>query len=68
MPYFDDEGNEFNPDFIPKPSLCVGCMSDDSEGGEENVLCALTRFDQNGEKDFKCFAFVPKGTMLKSPP
>ncbi len=60
MPYFDDDGNEINPDLIPKPSLCVGCLSDDTEDENERVLCNLTRFDQNGEKEFICFAFVAK--------
>ena len=63
MPYFDDDGKEFNPNFIPKPSLCVGCISDDSDDGGENVLCKLTRFDQNGEEEFTCFAFVPKVSL-----
>ena len=60
MPYFDDDGNELNPDLIPKPSLCVGCINDDTEDENERVLCTLTRFDQNGEDEFKCFAFAPK--------
>ncbi len=60
MPYFDDDGNELNHDLIPKPSLCVGCINDDTEDENERVLCTLTRFDQNGEDEFKCFAFAPK--------
>lgn len=60
MPYFDDDGNELNPDLIPKPSLCVDCINDDSEDENEIALCTLTRFNQNGEDEFKCFAFVPK--------
>lgn len=60
MPYFDDDGNEINPDHIPKPSLCVGCRNDDTEEESERVACNLTRFDQNGKQEFICFAFVPK--------
>ena len=60
MPYFDDDGNELNPDLIPKPSLCVGCLKDDTEDGNERTLCNLTRLDQSGEKEFQCYAFVPK--------
>ena len=56
---YDDDGNKINPDLIPKPALCVSCKKDD-EPGEEEILCALNRFDQQGEEDFKCGAYVPK--------
>jgi hypothetical protein len=65
MPYYDDDGNELNPDLIPKPSLCVGCVKDESNNETDQVLCTLTRFDQSGEDGFKCFAFVPKMPSLK---
>jgi len=29
MPYFNDDGTEFNPDLIPTPSLCVSCIKRD---------------------------------------
>jgi hypothetical protein len=60
MPYFNDDGNELNPDLIPKPHLCVGCRKDDMDDQDERVLCDLTRLDQSGEKDFICHGFVPK--------
>ena len=59
MAYFDDDGNELNPDLIPKPHLCVGCQHDDVADETENVLCNLTRLDQSGEAEFICHAFVP---------
>jgi hypothetical protein len=60
MPYFDDSGKEINLDLIPKPSLCVGCLNDDTVDENERMLCNLTRFDQNGEEEFNCFAYVVK--------
>lgn len=56
--FFDDEGNELNPDLYPKPQLCLSCKKD--EDSNEAVLCALNRLDQVGESDFKCFAYENK--------
>ena len=56
--FFRDDGTEINPDLIPKPSLCVSCRKDDDHN--EEILCTLTRADQEGEDDFECFAFEPK--------
>lgn len=53
--YFDDDGNEMNPDLIPKPALCVSCVKDEEPG--EEMLCNLNRLDQQGETDFKCGAY-----------
>ncbi len=60
MPYFDDDGNELNPDLVPKPSLCVGCLKDEIDDENENILCNLTRLDHNNEKEFECYSFIPK--------
>ena len=57
--YFDDDGIEINPDLIPKPDLCVSCKKDE-QSGEEEILCNLTRADQQGIKDFYCEAYEPK--------
>ena len=56
--FFDDDGTEINPDLLPKPDLCVTCKKDD-ELSEESI-CVLTRFDQQDEPEFHCFAYVPK--------
>ena len=58
MKFFNDDGTEINPDLVPKPSLCVSCRKDGDPS--EEVLCILTRADQEGESEFKCFAFAPK--------
>ena len=56
--YFDDDGNEMNPDLVPKPSLCVSCAKDGEPTQE--ILCHLNRLDQQDEPEFKCFAYEPK--------
>jgi hypothetical protein len=57
--FYDDDGTEINPDLIPKPPLCVTCKKD-GISGEEEILCALTRADQQGEDEFRCYAYEPK--------
>ena len=57
--YFDDDGSELNPDLISKPSLCVSCKKD-GLSGEEEILCALTRADQEAEEEFECYAYEAK--------
>ena len=61
MPYYHDDGTELNPDLIPKPSLCVACAKDQIPDEMEQILCNLNRLDQQGEKEFICLAYVPKG-------
>lgn len=56
--FFDDDGTEINPDLIAKPGLCVSCQKD--QDPNEEILCTLTRADQQGEEAFECFAFEPK--------
>ena len=57
--YFDDDGDEINPDLIPKPDLCITCKKDGIPGREE-ILCSLTRVGQQGNKEFICDAYEPK--------
>ena len=56
--FFDDDGYEINEDLIKKPDLCVICVNDNDPN--EEVLCDMTRFDQQDNKQFKCFAFKKK--------
>ena len=56
--YFDDDGTEMNPELVSKPSLCVSCAKDGDP--KEEILCNLTRLDQEGEADFKCEAYEAK--------
>jgi hypothetical protein len=60
MRFYDDDGNEVNPNLIPKPSLCTTCAMDDEP--DDEGLCALNRLDQAGEDDFKCGAYVRKNS------
>lgn len=53
--FFDDDGYEINTDLIQKPSLCITCLNDDDPN--EEMLCAMTRYDQKDDKEFKCFAY-----------
>jgi hypothetical protein len=55
MPYYDDDGNELNPNLIRKPQLCSSCRKNDDPG--EEILCNLTRLDQQGDGEFRCFAY-----------
>ena len=56
--FFDDDGNKLNPDLIQKPGLCLSCIHDDEP--EEEILCILTRLDQNDSGDFKCYSYQQK--------
>ena len=53
--FFDDDGYEINSDLIKKPTLCLTCVYDNDPN--EETLCNMTRFDQQGEQDFKCFTY-----------
>lgn len=57
--FYDDDGTEINPDLIPKPDLCITCKRD-GEPGKEEILCTLTRSDQQDEPEFRCDAYEPK--------
>lgn len=56
--FFNDDGTPINPNIVPKPSLCVSCRHDDDP--KQEILCTLNRIDQQGEEDFKCYAYVKK--------
>lgn len=58
MPYRDDDGNELNPDLVAKPDLCVSCVKDGDPA--EEILCNLTRLDQEGDDEFICHAYEPR--------
>ncbi len=60
MPYYHDDGTEFNPDLIPHPPLCCLCAQADIDDEFEIVLCNLTRAGQQFETEFECHAFRPK--------
>ncbi len=56
--FMRDDGSEINPALVAKPSLCVSCRKDGLP--DEEVLCVLTRADQQGEAHFECEAFEPR--------
>jgi hypothetical protein len=53
--FFQDDGTEFNPNLIAKPSLCISCKKDNDP--KEEMLCMLNRADQEDEEEFRCDAF-----------
>ncbi|MBI4596700.1 MAG: hypothetical protein HY730_10070 [Candidatus Tectomicrobia bacterium] len=53
-----DDESEIDPDLTAEPILCVSCLRDDNPA--EEILCTLTRIDQRGQKDFKCYAYELK--------
>lgn len=53
--YFDDDGNQYNPDLYPLPNLCQSCKKKDDPS--EEFLCNMTRLDQLDEEEFRCFAY-----------
>ncbi len=54
---FDDDGNPINPESVPIPSLCIICKKYQDKNQKENLLCQMTRFDQQNEIEFHCEAF-----------
>jgi len=42
-----------------QPDLCITCKKD-GESGEEEILCTLTRADQQGVEKFICEAYEPR--------
>jgi len=62
--FFRDDGTEINPDLIAKPSLCVSCRNDGDP--DEEIICTLTRADQEHEKTFCCDAYEPKWPKLSN--
>ncbi|MCP4612925.1 MAG: hypothetical protein GY845_29890 [Planctomycetes bacterium] len=56
---FDDEETEINPNLISKPDLCITCKKN-GLSGEEEILCNLTRADQQGQDEFVCDAYEAK--------
>jgi hypothetical protein len=57
MKYFNDDGTEFNPNLMSGFELCTTCSKSDDPKSE--MVCNLTRADQQGEKVFVCFAYQP---------
>ena len=58
MGYYNDDGSKFNPDLYPLPNLCMSCAKKDDPN--EEIVCNMTRMDQLGETDFRCFAYEKK--------
>lgn len=53
--YFNDDGNQLNPDLMPKPGLCLTCKKDTDP--DEEILCNLNRLGQRDQDKFICYAY-----------
>ena len=62
--YFNDDGTEFNPGLQPTPDLCVSCVKNETHDADEEVVCNLTRADQQDGKVFLCFAYQPNSPRI----
>jgi hypothetical protein len=56
--FFQDDRTPINPELVPKPGLCILCRKDNNPS--EEILCTLTRMDQQGAAEFICEAFEPE--------
>jgi hypothetical protein len=54
--FYRDDGSRIDPEQVPKPVLCETCRRD-GLNEEEEILCILTRSDQEDEASFKCAAY-----------
>lgn len=55
--FYDDDGNRIYPTSLPKPGLCLICQMDACTDPEENMLCAMNRWDQRNDENFECGVF-----------
>jgi len=62
--YFNDDGTGFNPGLQPTPDLCVSCVKNETQDAEEEVVCNLTKADQQGDGVFVCFAYQPISSSI----
>ena len=53
--FIRDDGTGINPELVKKPDLCVTCRKDSNP--DEEILCILTRADQEDETEFRCFGY-----------
>ena len=55
--FYLDDGTKVDPNLVDKPSLCISCRKNDDPS--EEILCTLTRIDQQDEPEFICHAYSP---------
>jgi hypothetical protein len=60
--FFQDDGTPINPELVPKLGLCILCRKNDTHS--EEILCVLTRLDQQDSSESICDAFEPKTHKL----
>jgi hypothetical protein len=60
--FYDDDGNELNPNLYPVPLLCMSCKKKDDP--EEEILCILNRLAQRSDRSFECGAYENMGNKM----
>lgn len=56
--FFRDDGTRIDPALVSKPEQRLSCRREGDPA--EEILCILTRNDQDGSPDFVCHAFKAK--------
>lgn len=59
MRFHDDDGSGIDPELVRKPGLCLTCRKDGD--ASEEVLCTLTRAEQEDDEELRCDAYEPSG-------
>ncbi len=57
MPFYDTDGHEVHPDFIPFPDLCRTCRKNDDIN--RYIFCEMRRIKRQYDEVFECTGFVP---------
>ena len=58
MPFYDKDGSEIHPDFVPIPDLCRDCRNNDDLG--QYIFCSMLRIEKKQDEVFVCNSFLQK--------
>ena len=57
MPFYDVDGAEIHPDFVPFPALCRGCRK--NLDLDKYIFCSMRRIQRRFDDVFVCTGFQP---------
>lgn len=60
MRYFDELGNELDPNLIPRLDSCRMCQREALTNEIDRALCIATRYSEMKNAEFVCSFFEPK--------
>jgi hypothetical protein len=63
MPFYDEDGHEVHPDFVPMPDLCRECKNNDDL--KRYIFCEMRRIQRQHDNVFICSSFVPISPEFK---